>query len=61
MPDNLTPEQKAEAFDRLAKIAPALIKAVNLGFEFSDGDVFGMHHNETVDALAELETIFPAR
>lgn len=27
------------------------VKFTNMGFEFSEGDVFGNHHNDAVDAL----------
>lgn len=35
----------------------ALVKArkfIDMGFEFCDGDVYGVWHNDAVDALAEI-------
>jgi hypothetical protein len=42
---------KNEAIDRAIAALEDAVKFTNMGFAFDDGDVFGIHHNDAVDAL----------
>jgi len=36
------------------------LKAINLGFNFYDGDVYGIHNNDVQDTCADIERILKA-
>ena len=42
---------KNEIIDRAIAALEDAAKFTNMGFEFDDGDVFGIHSNDAVDAL----------
>jgi len=46
-------DTKNEVIDRAIVALEDATKFTNMGFDFDDGDVFGIHHNDAVDALNE--------
>lgn len=46
----------AAAPDMLA-IIPKLLQALNVAIDRSEGDTFGIHHNDVMDAMAEARQV----
>lgn len=44
-------DTKNEIIGRVIAALEDAAKFTNMGFAFDDGDVFGIHHNDAVDAL----------